>query len=141
VFDVAVNRRIVAYLLVRSVGTTVQDGGTSDLPDLFQVLADDYARRILVAADREPMTAKALSDACDASLATVYRRASMLKEHGLLDERESIGPDGSHRSEFETTLEEIHVVLSDGELELALQTRDELADNFTSLWDGIRGDR
>lgn len=141
VFDVTSTRRIVAYLLVHDVDTTVQDEGVSDLPDLFQVLADDYARRILVAADPEPMTAKALSDACDASLATVYRRAAMLKEYGLVEERESIGPDGAHRSEFETTLEEIHVDLSDGELELSLQTRDELADNFTSMWDGIRGDR
>ncbi|QCC51908.1 winged helix-turn-helix domain-containing protein [Halapricum salinum] len=119
----------------------MRDERASDLPDLFQVLADEYARRILMAADRQPMTAKALSDACDASLATVYRRASTLKAHDLLEERESIGPDGAHRREFETTLEEIHVDLTDGELDLSLQTRDELADNFTALWDGMRGEQ
>lgn len=109
--------------------------------DVFDLLADEYARRILVAADREPMTAKALSDACDASLTTVYRRASSLAEHGLLEERRTIGPDGTHRSEFETALEGLHVDLSDGELTVSVETRDELADNFTSLWDDLRGGR
>ncbi len=87
------------------------------------------------------MTAKDLSDACDASLATVYRRVSTLTEHDLLEERRSIGPDGTHRSEFETVLEGLHVDLSEGELTLTLDTRDELADNFTSLWDDLRGSR
>ncbi|MFC4541359.1 ArsR/SmtB family transcription factor [Halosolutus amylolyticus] len=119
----------------------MQREGTSNPSEVFQVLADDYARRILVAADREPMTAKDLSDACDASLATVYRRVSMLQEHDLVEERRSIGPDGSHRSEFETVLEGLHLDLSEGELTLAMETRDELADNFTSLWDDIRGER
>ena len=109
--------------------------------DVFELLADEYARRILVAADRRPMTAKALSDACDASLATVYRRASMLEEHGLLEERRTIGSDGTHRSKFETVLEELHVDLSEGELTVSVDTRDELADNFTSLWDDLRGSR
>ncbi|WP_265109892.1 ArsR/SmtB family transcription factor [Halosolutus halophilus] len=119
----------------------MQQEGDTDPGDVFQVLADDYARRILVAADRGPMTAKALSEACNASLATVYRRVSTLKEYDLVEERTSIGPDGSHRSEFETALEGLHVDLSDGELTLAMETRDELADNFTSLWDDIRGER
>jgi DNA-binding transcriptional MocR family regulator len=119
----------------------VQDEGASDPGDLFQVLADEYARQILVAADRQPMTAKALSDACNASLTTVYRRVSMLEEHDLLAERRSVDPEGTHRSEFETTLEGLHVDLSEGELSLSLETRDELADSFTALWDDMRGDR
>ncbi|MFP8956903.1 helix-turn-helix domain-containing protein [Natrialbaceae archaeon A-CW3] len=116
-------------------------GGSSESSEIFQVLADDYARQILLEADGQPMTAKGLSDACDASLATIYRRVSMLQEHDLLEERTSIGPDGSHRSEFETVLEGLHVSLAGGELTLTLETRDELADNFTALWDELRGDR
>ncbi|MCU4744561.1 helix-turn-helix domain-containing protein [Halobacteria archaeon AArc-m2/3/4] len=119
----------------------MQQEGNSEPAALFQVLADDYARRILVAADREPMTAKALSEACDMSLTTVYRRVSALQKHDLVEERTTIGPDGSHRSTFETVLEGLHVDLSEGELTLTMETRDELADNFTSLWDDIRGER
>lgn len=135
------NQQTAGYLVGYIDDVPVTGGGTSSPSEIFQVLADDYARRILVAADREPMTAKDLSEACDASLATVYRRVSMLQEHDLVEERRTIGPDGAHRSTFETALEELHVDLSEGELRVSMETRDELADNFTSLWDGIRGDR
>lgn len=131
----------MAYLFDGGNRLAVQHEGQTNSAAIFQVLADDYARRILVAADQGPMTAKALSEACDASLATVYRRCSMLQEHDLLEERTSVGPDGTHRSEFETVLEELHVDLSGGELSLTMETRDELADNFTALWDGLRGDK
>ncbi|USZ73468.1 winged helix-turn-helix domain-containing protein [Natronosalvus halobius] len=116
----------------------VNQEAIADSSDIFQVLADDYARRILVAADDGPMTAKALSDACDASLATVYRRVSKLQNHGLLDERTSIDSDGTHRREFETVLEGLHVDLSEGEFTLTVDTCDTLADNFTELWDDMR---
>ncbi|KDE60400.1 AsnC family transcriptional regulator [Halostagnicola sp. A56] len=119
----------------------MQHGGPSNSAEIFQILADEYAREILLTADRDgPMTAKALSKECDASLATVYRRVSKLQDHGLIEERRTVDSDGSHRSEFETALEELHMEIADGELSLAIETRDELADNFTSLWSGIRGD-
>jgi len=108
---------------------------------VFQVLADEYSRRILLAADREPRTAKDLSDICDASLTTIYRRVSTLQEYDLIREHSTVGADGAHRSQFETTLEELHVAVSDGELSLSVETRDELADNFTSLWTNMREDR
>lgn len=114
--------------------------GTSEPSEVFEVMADDYARRILVAADRKPMTAKDLSEACDASLTTVYRRVSMLQNQGLIEEHRTVGDDGSHRSVFETALEGFHVELSGGSLELTLETRDELADSFTGLWSDMRGD-
>ena len=109
-----------------------------DPATLFDVLADDYARRILVAADGGPKTAKALSEACDASLSTVYRRLSMLDEHDLVDERTTIGPDGTHRRKYETALEGLYVELAEGELRVAIETRDELADSFTDLWTDLR---
>jgi DNA-binding transcriptional ArsR family regulator len=105
---------------------------------VFELLADEYARQILLAADREPKTAKDLSRICDVSLSTVYRRVATLQEHDLVAERSTVDADGSHRKQFETTLEELHLELSDGELDLAVATRDELADNFTSLWSDLR---
>ncbi|WP_233710724.1 ArsR/SmtB family transcription factor [Natronococcus pandeyae] len=120
--------------------TVVPHGGTAASTDIFQILADDYARKILLAADNGPKTAKTLSEECDASLTTIYRRVSTLQEHGLIEERHTVDSDGSHRSEFETALEELHVDISDGQLSLTVETRDELADNFTSLWSDLRGD-
>ncbi|WP_225336300.1 ArsR/SmtB family transcription factor [Halomicrobium urmianum] len=118
----------------------MQHGGSPNSPEIFQILADEYARRILVAADTGPKTAKTLSEECDASLTTIYRRASTLQDLDLIEERNTVDEDGAHRSEFETTLEGLHLDLTDGELALTLETRDELADNFTSLWGDLRGD-
>jgi hypothetical protein len=113
-------------------------GRGADATTIFDLLADDYSRQILVAADTQPRTAKDLSDVCDSSLATIYRRVSTLQEHNLLEEYSTVDADGSHRRKFETTLEELHVEISDGELELSLTTRDDLADNFTALWSNLR---
>ena len=117
----------------------MQHGGPSSSA-VFDLLADEYARKILVAADHGPKTAKALSEECDASLTTIYRRVSTLQEHGLLEEHHTVDNDGAHRREFETALEALHVDLTDGDFSLTLETRDELADNFTSLWDALRGE-
>ncbi|WP_336364955.1 ArsR/SmtB family transcription factor [Halalkalicoccus salilacus] len=114
--------------------------GPANSEEIFQVLADEYARRILLTADQGPITAKSLSEACDASLTTIYRRVSVLQDYDLIEEQTSIGPDGAHRSTFETKLEGLHVDLVDGELTVDIETRDELADNFTALWDDLRGD-
>jgi hypothetical protein len=63
---------------------------------------------------------------------------SELQDHGLIEERRSVDSDGSDRSEFETALEELHIDITDGQLSLAIETRDELADNFTALWSNLR---
>jgi DNA-binding transcriptional ArsR family regulator len=115
--------------------------GETSPATIFQFLADDYARRILLAADQEPRTAKDLGELCDASLATIYRRLSRLQEHGLVEERTTVGDDGAHRRQFETTLEELHVEVVDGDLSLSVETRDDLADSFTALWSNIRDRR
>ena len=113
-------------------------GGDGAPVDVLQLLADEYARQILLAADQEPRTAKDLSRRCDISLATVYRRVTALQEHDLLNEHATVDDDGAHRKRFETTLETLHVELADGELDLTVATRDELADNFTDLWMDVR---
>ena len=113
-------------------------GEGASIADVFHVLADDYSRRILLAADEQPRTAKDLSEICDVSLATIYRRVSTLEEYELVDERSTVDADGAHRRKYETTLEALHVEISDGELEGSMTTGDELADNFTDLWSDIR---
>ncbi|WP_158059492.1 ArsR/SmtB family transcription factor [Halorussus halophilus] len=118
----------------------MEQGENSATAAIFQVLADDHSRRILLAADREPKSAKELSEICGVSLATIYRRVSTLETHGLVEDLSSVDSDGSHRRKYETTLEELHAEVSNGELELSIETRDELADNFSSLWTNLRED-
>ncbi|OTF01751.1 helix-turn-helix domain-containing protein [Halorubrum sp. SD683] len=113
-------------------------GESGDPPAFFQLFADEYARKILLAADEEPRTAKSLSRICDASLTTIYRRLATLQDRGLVTVHSTIGSGGEHKQLFETTIESFRVSIDDGELELAVETRDELADNFTSLWENFR---
>lgn len=113
-------------------------GASGRSADLLQVFADEYSREILLAADEEPRTAKDLSQICDASLTTVYRRLSTLQERDLVTVHSTIGSGGEHKQLFETTIESFHVTISDGELDLSVETRDELADNFTTLWQSFR---
>lgn len=118
----------------------MQTDSGGDSSSVLDLLADPYARKILTAANEEPMTAKALSNACDASLPTIYRRVSTLDEHGLLEEETVVDPDGSHRSVYRTTVESVQATVEGDELQVVVDTRDDLADNFTDLWSGIRGE-
>lgn len=113
------------------------DDGT-DPVNIFTLLADDYARDILIAANKRPMSAKALSDACSASLPTIYRRVSTLKEEGLLVERTIIDQEGTHKSVFQTQLNELHIELDEENFSVVINTRNDLADRFSALWDEMR---
>jgi len=113
-------------------------GESTQSAALFQVFADEYSRKILLAADEEPRTAKDLSQICDASLTTIYRRIATLQEHELITVHSTIGSGGEHKQLFQTTIEAFHVSISEGDLELSVETRDELADNFTTLWKNFR---
>jgi predicted transcriptional regulator len=113
-------------------------GELGDSAALLQVFADEYSRQILLAADEQPRTAKGLSQVCDASLTTVYRRLSTLQERGLVTVHSTVGSGGEHKQLFETSVEALHVRIADGDLELSVEGRDELADNFRSLWANFR---
>jgi predicted transcriptional regulator len=121
--------------------TPVQTDSGGDADSILDLLADPYARKILTAANEEPMTAKTLSRVCDASLPTIYRRVATLDEHGLIEEQTVVDPDGSHRSVYRTTVESVQATVQGNEMCVVVDTRDDLADNFTDLWSGLRGDR
>ena len=107
--------------------------------ELFALLDDEYARAILTATSKQPMSAKALSEDCDASLPTVYRRADRLVECGLLTERTELVADGHHYSVYETRLKRFTVELDDGDLRLEMETEPpaDIADRFTELWEDL----
>lgn len=108
--------------------------------ELFDLLADDYARAILIATSREPMTANALSETQEMSLPTVYRRIERLQAYDLVDERIEIDPDGHHRSVYHAALDHIDVDLQEGEFEVRVRLREDAPDRFTRMWSAMRGE-
>lgn len=107
---------------------------------VFELLADEYARAILVATSRKPMSANELAEECDMSLPTVYRRVDDLKQYDFVRERMHVDPDGgSHHGVYEANLEHLDVDVEDGEVAVTATYREDVADRFTRLWEGVRG--
>ena len=110
-----------------------------DLSTVLAVLDDEYARDILTHTSVEPMSASTLSDRCDASLPTIYRRLDRLKECRLVTEETELAPDGNHYSVYSANLERLELTLDDGTFDLELTYREEdVADKFTRMWEGLR---
>ena len=107
--------------------------------EVFALLDDEYARAILTATSTQPMSAKALSEECDASLPTVYRRAERLAECGLIEEGTQLDDDGHHYSVYEARLDRLTVDLEEGELHITVEEKpsEDIADRFTDMWEDI----
>jgi len=111
----------------------------ADPAELLALLDDEYARAILTETSVEPMSASTLSDRCDASLPTIYRRLDRLGESQLISERTKIAEDGNHYSVYEANLESVALTIDDGSLDVEVQYRDDdVADRFTRMWEGMR---
>lgn len=109
-----------------------------DLERLAAVLADPTARTILTETSEQPMSATTLSDRCGVSEPTIYRRLADLRECGLLVERTKLDPDaGHHRTMYATDLDRITVELHEGRLDLRIARREDPADRFTRLVEGM----
>jgi len=110
-----------------------------DLSTVLSVLDDEYARDILTHTSVEPMSARTLSERCDASLPTIYRRLDRLESCRLVTEETELAPDGNHYSVYSANLECLELSLEDGSFDLELTYREEdVADKFTRLWEGLR---
>jgi len=116
---------------------------TEDCDDreVLALLDDEYARAILEATSVEPMTVNQLSDRCDASPSTIYRRIDRLDEQNLIEEQTQFDPEGHHRSVYASLLEGVNVDFEDGELRLDLERRElpepDVADRFTRMWQDL----
>lgn len=89
----------------------VEEGSTEELLD---VLGDEHSRAILAAASEAPVGSKELTDRCDASPSTVYRRINHLLELGLLDERVAFDGDSKQTKVYETSFEHFDVSFEGG---------------------------
>ena len=110
--------------------------------DVLDALADDAARRILIALT-EPKTASDLSEECDIPLSTTYRKLEKLTDASLLEESTDIRRDGQHTTRYSVSFETVTVLIDEEgngrELDIEFtrpeRTRDE---RLADLWSELR---
>jgi len=114
-------------------------GDEPDADEILALLDDSYAQEILRQTRDDAMSAKELSEACDISISTVYRRAERLVDCGLLAELRVPQSDGNYYSMYEARLDELTVRLTDDGFEITVSERatGHLADRFTEMWEGL----
>lgn len=104
------------------------------LEDVAFLLEDDCARNILAATSTRPMTAKELSERCDVSGPTVYRRVDDLQALDLVESQTRPDTEGGHHENvYVATLSQVTVSLRDGDFEITVDRREPIADRFTRL--------
>ena len=112
----------------------------SDDEEIYTLLDDDYARRILVETHEDARSAEALSEACDASESTIYRRVERLREHDLLEGVQRLDPGGHNHEVYAARLERVTVELTDDGFVVEVDRREEnAADRFTRLYEELSG--
>lgn len=108
------------------------------LEEIASLLEDETARRILALTVQEPMSARTLTERCEASEPTVYRRLEDLRRCELLLERTQVDTDGGHHHKLYTTnLERIVVDLDEDGFRFHVDRREPMADRFTRLVEGM----
>jgi predicted transcriptional regulator len=112
---------------------------TEDVSEEFEtvvgLLDDEYARHILTATSKEPMTVPELSERSEAAESTLYRRVEQLTEAELVTEQTRVRSDGHHDTVYAATLTDCHVTLRDGQFEVELERTDrDAADRLHRLW-------
>ncbi len=110
--------------------------------EILTLLGDDHVQTILSVTSEQPMSASELSDMCNVSPATIYRRLEQLVEHDLVSAQDEIAADGNHFKKYEATVEHIDVRLDQGEFQVNVGStmQDDASDRFKRMWDDIRGD-
>jgi predicted transcriptional regulator len=108
-----------------------------DLDAIADLLEDDCAQTILTETKEGPVPASELTERCEASRATVYRRLDDLSEHGLVAERTEPDADGHHRTVYRATLDRVVVELTADGFEVTVTRRDRAADRFTDFVEGL----
>lgn len=109
-----------------------------DIEDIAALLEDETVRTILTETSVEPMSANALSDHCDVSEPTIYRRIEEMRACELIDERTRLDPSGGHHhTVYSSRLRRVTVELENGRFALEVNRREDMADRFTDLVEGM----
>ena len=85
------------------------------------------------------MSAKELSEECDVSQSTIYRRIEEMQAHDLLVERTQLKSDGSHYSVYKANINHIDIEIDNGIIEVRMHIKEDAAKRFSRIWNNIRG--
>ncbi len=107
------------------------------IEEILDTIGDEHARRVLAAISREPRSAKDLSEECDLSLPTVYRRIEMLSQYDLVKDQTLVADDGNHYKVYESNFESTVISLEDDEYKVRIYREENLPDRFSQLWDDL----
>lgn len=111
-----------------------------DSTEVYSLLDDEYARRILVATYEETRSASALSEACDASEATVYRRLDRLREQDLVEGVQRVDPEEGPREVYAARLDRVAIDLTGEGFDIEIDYIEETAaDRLTRLYEELSG--
>jgi len=102
-----------------------------DVREIGALLADETTQQILIETTTEPMSADELSDACDVSPQTVYRRLEELIEYDMITEDLELDDDGHHYKVYTATLDRVVITLTSDGFRLDLSLRERMAARFT----------
>lgn len=114
-----------------------EDCDVETIETIGALLENATARTILQKTSQNPMTARTLSDHCEASQPTVYRKLDELRECGLLVERTQPDPqEGHHRTVYATNLRRIVVHVKEGTIDVQIDRQEDIADRLTRFIEG-----
>ena len=124
------------FLPSRMKGPLVSDDDRS-IEEILDTIGDKHARRVLAAISREPKSAKELSEECDLSLPTVYRRIEMLDEYDIVTDQTLVADDGNHYKVYESNFESTVISLEEDQYRVRIYREENLPDRFSQLWDDL----
>ena len=106
----------------------------SDEEQLFELLANKYARPILSLTSRKECCASQLSQELDIPLATVYRKLKLMENTGLVKHVKSIiNLSGNEEKYYRCAIREATVHIHDGIFSVDFK-REDHSDKIIRLW-------
>jgi hypothetical protein len=108
--------------------------------NVMKALADDYARRILLATVPQAKSALDLSREHNIPISSVYRRIHDLVDTGLVAiERSVITEDGKRFELYRSTVKAIHIRFEAGVVSVDLAPSEDMVSKFYRMWNTLRG--
>lgn len=115
-----------------------RDGASSpDSPSLQAILdaLDDADCRTILRETAQPMTANELSDMCDISQSTLYRKLELLSHASLVREQDTINPQGGRTTRYERDFDNVMISMDDDEFSVTVDRPSRKADErLTDIW-------
>lgn len=107
--------------------------GNPDVAAVAALLEDETARQILLETRTQPMSAETLSDRCDVSPSTIYRRIEDLRELDLVAAQTRPDQQGHHYEVYTATLDRIVIETTDEGFEVDISREESMAGRFARL--------